>query len=286
VLERVPFRLGDTQVVAAPLFHAWGLSNLLLGLSRCTTNVLARTFAAEATLRSVRDEHADVLVVVPVMLSRMLAIPIDVLDELATPELRIIASSGSALGSGLTTALLDRFGPVLYNFYGSTEVAIATVATPDDLRRAPSTAGRVAFGVEVEILDADGEPVPDGTIGRVFVGGSMRFDGYTTGGSKEQRRGLLSSGDLGHFDDGLPGLHAEERQRLARVAIAVAGHVGRVAPAAGDGGIERGIRFRRGLARVGGRCGSAAGDGEGEAKGQQGGVRTGHGVVPVVRRQG
>jgi fatty-acyl-CoA synthase len=45
--------------------------------------------------------------------------------------------------------------------------------------------------------------LPDGSVGRVFVGGSMRFDGYTTGGGKEERRGLLSSGDLGHFDDGL-----------------------------------------------------------------------------------
>ena len=203
VLERVPFRLGDTQVIAAPLFHAWGLSNLLLGLSRCTTNVLARTFDAESTLRAVRDQNAQVIVVVPVMLARILALPPEVLDGVVTPDLRIIASSGSALGSALTTAVLDRFGPVLYNFYGSTEVAIATVATPDDLRRAPSTAGRVAFGVEVEILDDDGEPVPEGTIGRVFVGGSMRFDGYTTGGGKEERRGLLSSGDLGHFDDGL-----------------------------------------------------------------------------------
>ena len=142
VLERVPFRLGDTQLVAAPLFHAWGLSNLLLGLGRCATNVLARTFDAESTLRSLRENQANVIVVVPVMLSRILALPGAVLDEVATPDLRVIASSGSALGSGLTTAVLERFGPVLYNFYGSTEVAIATVATPDDLRpRRPPPGG-------------------------------------------------------------------------------------------------------------------------------------------------
>ena len=145
VLERMPFRLGDTQVIAAPLFHAWGLTNLLLGLARCTTNVLARTFDAESSLRSAADHHAQVLVVVPVMLSRILALPAAVLDDVTTPDLRVIASSGSALGSGLTTEVLDRFGPVLYNVYGSTEVAIATVATPTDLRQAPSTAGRVAF---------------------------------------------------------------------------------------------------------------------------------------------
>ena len=126
VLERIPFRLGDTQVIAAPLFHGWGLTNLLLGIARCTTNVLSRRFDAEATLRATSEHRARVLVVVPVMLSRILALDPDVLVAAPTRELRVIASSGSALGSKLATAALDRFGPVLYNLYGSTEVAVAT----------------------------------------------------------------------------------------------------------------------------------------------------------------
>ncbi len=203
VLDRIPLRLGDTQVVAAPLFHAWGLSHLLLGLARCTTNVMTRRFDPETTLRTTAAQRADVLVVVPVMIARILALPPAVLDAHRTPELRVIASSGSAIGGGLVTATLDHFGPVLYNLYGSTEVAVATIATPDDLRDAPTTAGRVARGVHVAILDPDGEPVPDGEVGRVFVGGSMRFDGYTNGGDKERVRGLLSSGDMGYFDGGL-----------------------------------------------------------------------------------
>ena len=203
LLERIPFRVGDTQVIAAPLFHAWGLTNLLLGLARCTTNVLARRFDAELTLDATARHQADVLVVVPAMLSRILALPPGVLVSAPTPHLRVIASSGSALGSKLVADVLNHFGPVLYNIYGSTEVAIATVATPADMREAPTTAGRRAFGVRVEILDEHGEPLPDGSVGRVFVGGSMKFEGYTTGGRKEECRGLLSSGDLGYFKDGL-----------------------------------------------------------------------------------
>jgi fatty-acyl-CoA synthase len=92
---------------------------------------------------------------------------------------------------------------VLYNLYGSTEVAVATIATPDDLSIDPSTAGRVALGSRVEILDHDGNPVPEGQVGRVFVGSAMPFEGYTNGGDKERIRGLLSSGDMGRFVDGL-----------------------------------------------------------------------------------
>lgn len=199
VLERIPLRAGDVQVVAAPLFHAWGLTGLLLGIGRCATTVLARRFDPAATVAAVSRHRADVLVVVPVMLARILALDPSVLVAAPCPSLRVIASSGSALGSRLATETLSRFGPVLYNLYGSTEVAVATIATPADLLREPATAGRVAFGVRVEILDDRGAPVPDGTVGRVFVGGSMRFTGYTSGGGKEQHRGLLSSGDLGRF---------------------------------------------------------------------------------------
>jgi fatty-acyl-CoA synthase len=199
VLDAIPLRLGDVQVVPAPLFHAWGLSHLLLGLARCATTVLARRFDPASTLDQMIQHRANVLVAVPVMLARLLTVD----DTSPTPDLRVIASSGSALGAKLSTDVLERFGPVLYNLYGSTEVAVATVARPDDLAAAPSTAGRVALGVRVEILDESGGPVADGAIGRIFVGGAMRFDGYTDGGTKEVQRGLVSTGDLGHFDRGL-----------------------------------------------------------------------------------
>ena len=74
VLDRIPLRLGDTQVIAAPLFHAWGLSHLMLGLARCTTNVVARRFDPERTLAVVDRQRADVLVVVPVMMARIVGL--------------------------------------------------------------------------------------------------------------------------------------------------------------------------------------------------------------------
>jgi fatty-acyl-CoA synthase len=97
--------------------------------------------------------------------------------------------------------VMRRFGPILYNIYGSTEVALATVATPGDLHDEPSTAGRVALGSTVRILDPEGSEVPAGVSGRIFVGSGAAFEGYTGGGTKESVGGLLSSGDVGRFDE-------------------------------------------------------------------------------------
>jgi fatty-acyl-CoA synthase len=200
MLERIPLRARDVAVVSAPLFHAWGLTHLLMGLGRSATLVISRRFDPEATLHDVARHRARVLVVVPVMLQRMLALGPEHLVDVDTTSLRVIAVSGSALGSKLATEVLNRFGPVLYNTYGSTEVAVAAIATPSDLRRRPSTVGRPAPGVRVELLDADGNEVEPGTVGRIFVGSAARFDGYTSGTTKESQHGLLSSGDVGHFD--------------------------------------------------------------------------------------
>jgi fatty-acyl-CoA synthase len=96
---------------------------------------------------------------------------------------------------------MDLFGDNIYNLYGSTEVAYATVATPEDLREAPGTAGKPLRNTVVKILDENGEELPLGETGRIFVGSDTAFEGYTGGGNKESVGGLLSSGDVGYFDE-------------------------------------------------------------------------------------
>jgi fatty-acyl-CoA synthase len=115
-------------------------------------------------------------------------------------SLKIIFVSGSALGADLAGRTLKRLGPVLYNLYGSTEVAYATIATPADLQAAPGTVGRVVHGATVKILGEHGSELPLGETGRVFVSNTIQFEGYTGGGHKEVIGGLMSSGDVGHFD--------------------------------------------------------------------------------------
>jgi acyl-CoA synthetase (AMP-forming)/AMP-acid ligase II len=201
MLSKLGLQARETTMVGAPLFHAWGFSHLQMAIALASTTVVRRRFDPEETLKALAETEATTLVVVPVMMQRILELPDEVLDRYPLPNLRVTAVSGSALPGQLATAWMDRFGDNVYNLYGSTEVAYATIASPQDLRAAPGTAGRPPRGSVVKILDEDGKELPPGKTGRIFVGNEMKFEGYTGGGGKDEVGGLLSSGDVGHFDD-------------------------------------------------------------------------------------
>jgi acyl-CoA synthetase (AMP-forming)/AMP-acid ligase II len=203
MLSVIPLHSRENTVIAAPLFHSWGFAHFQLGLALNSTYVLRRKFDPEATLKAVKGHDATALVVVPVMMQRILQLDEEILAKYDFPSLRVTAVSGSALPGPLARNWMDRFGDNLYNLYGSTEVAWATIATPEDLRAAPGTAGRPPRGTVVKIVGEKGVgEVPEGETGRVFVGNDMAFEGYTGGGGKDEYQGLLSSGDVGHFDSG------------------------------------------------------------------------------------
>jgi len=112
-----------------------------------------------------------------------------------------VGCSGSALPGELALRWMDTFGDNLHNMYGSTEVSVTSIALPEELRAAPGTAGRPPLGTTIRIYDENDQPVPDGTTGRIFVGNGAQFEGYTGGGTKKMIQGLMSIGDVGHFDE-------------------------------------------------------------------------------------
>ncbi|HEY7933729.1 MAG TPA: acyl-CoA synthetase [Solirubrobacteraceae bacterium] len=200
LFSKIPLRARETTMIAAPMFHSWGFAHFTLSLPLASTLVLRRKFDPEETLRATAQHRASALAVVPVMLQRILELSAQTLARYDLHALRIIAASGSTLPGELATRVMDTFGEVLYNLYGSTEVAWASIATPEDLRAAPGTAGRPPLGTVVKLLDEHGREVPKGHGGRIFVANEMVFEGYTGGGGKEVIEGLMSTGDVGHFD--------------------------------------------------------------------------------------
>ncbi|MGI5146694.1 AMP-binding protein [Plantactinospora sp. CA-294935] len=206
IIGRIPLHNGVRMMIAAPLFHTWGYAALQMAFALRGTVVLHRRFEPLAALAAVERHSCTALFAVPVMVQRLLEVP----PPATRPPLEVVAVSGSALPGGLATRFMDRYGDVLYNLYGSTEVSWAAIATPAELRRAPTTAGRPPHGTRLVIVDRRGEPTPTGQVGRILVGNELLFEGYTAGGPEQEGRGgavdgrLLDTGDLGHLDaDGL-----------------------------------------------------------------------------------
>ncbi len=200
LFSKIPLKARETTVIAAPMFHSWGFAHFLLSLPLLSTLVLRRKFDPEETLRAIAQQRASALVVVPVMLQRMLELPPETIARYDVSSLKVIAVSGSALPGELATRVMDTFGDVLYNLYGSTEVAWATIATPAELRAAPGTAGSPPLGTVVKLLDENGHEVPRGEVGRIFVANEFQFEGYTDGGGKEIVEGMMRTGDVGRLD--------------------------------------------------------------------------------------
>jgi acyl-CoA synthetase (AMP-forming)/AMP-acid ligase II/carbon monoxide dehydrogenase subunit G len=200
LLSKIPLRARQTTHIAAPLFHSWGFAHFTLGLALGSTCVLRRKFDPEATLADVSRHRADSLVVVPVMLQRIMELPEETRERYDVSSLQVVAISGSALTGDLANRFMDEFGDIVYNLYGSTEVAWATIATPEDLRAAPGTAGKAPRGTVLRLYDDEGAEVPAGDTGRIFVANEMLFEGYTGGGAKDVIDGLMATGDVGRLD--------------------------------------------------------------------------------------
>jgi acyl-CoA synthetase (AMP-forming)/AMP-acid ligase II len=202
LLSKIPLKARQKSHIAAPLFHSWGFAHFSLGLILGTTYVLARKFDPEACLATVARHQCKVLVVVPVMMQRILELPEEVRGKYDVSSLEVVAASGSALPGDLAIEWMDAFGDTLYNLYGSTEVAWASIATPADMRAAPGTAGKPPRGTIVKLYDEEKREVGPGETGRIFVGNEMLFEGYTGGGSKDVIGNLMATGDVGRFDEG------------------------------------------------------------------------------------
>jgi fatty-acyl-CoA synthase len=202
LLDRIPWPRDGAYYIAAPLFHATGLATCALGLVLGNRVVMARRFDPEATVKAIARYRVGAVVLVPTMLQRILDLGPDVLAEYDTSSLKVLFAAGSSLSPDLCRRTHDAFGAVLYNLYGSTEVAVATVATPDELHRAPGTVGRPPVGCTVAVYDENRRRVTEpGRVGTVFVSSGLSFTGYTDGRNKEIVDGLLSTGDTGHFDE-------------------------------------------------------------------------------------
>lgn len=201
-VDRMPFPKRGTVVIVSPIFHSTGVGTWLVSTVLSNKIVMRRRFDAEATLKMISEHKADMIVAVPTMLHRMVELPEEVRAKYDTSSLKAIVLAGSALAPDLCVRATEVFGPVLYNLYGSTEVAIATIAQPHELAKTPGTVGRPPVTCDVRLYDENDQQVAGTNItARIFVRSGAPFEGYTDGRNKQIIDGYMSSGDVGHFDE-------------------------------------------------------------------------------------
>ena len=194
----------QVHLLAGPLYHAapagFAFYTSLVG----GTVVVMRRFDAAEALRLVARHRCTTTFMAPTLLKRIIDLPADVLARADVSTLRAVVVAGAPCPMSVKEQVLRFLGPVLVEFYGSTELGVNTVLGPEDMLRKPGSCGTAAPGVELAILDDEGQPLPPGQPGELHVRRNAGvFDGYykKPEATAEAARGpWLSVGDVAYVD--------------------------------------------------------------------------------------
>ena len=196
-------RADDRHLVVCPLYHSAAPAFVAIMLSLGATVVLQTHFDPEQALDIIQRERITCTLMVPTMFIRMCALPAEVLAKYDTRSLRWVMSGAAPLTTEAARRFMDQFGPVLWNFYGSTETGLVTLAGPRDHVSRPGTIGRALRGNEIRLLDDAGHAVPSGTVGELYARNPTLMSGYHDNDDatrSAQRDGFVSVGDIARVD--------------------------------------------------------------------------------------
>jgi long-chain acyl-CoA synthetase len=195
---------GVRALLPGPLYHAapnsFGLRAGRLGGAL----VLMPRFDAEEFLRLVEAEKIDTVFMVPTMFIRLLKLPEEVRKKYDTSSLRHVIHAAAPCPADVKRAMIQWWGPVISEYYGSTESGALTFATSADALNRPGTVGKILEGVELRFLDDHGNPLPQGEIGEIYsrTAGSPDFTYHNKPEKRAEieRDGFVTSGDVGYID--------------------------------------------------------------------------------------
>jgi long-chain acyl-CoA synthetase len=195
---------GCRALLPGPLYHsapnAFGLRAGRLGGAL----VLMPRFDAEEFLHIIEAERIDTIFMVPTMFIRLMKLPEDARRKYDMSSLRHIIHAAAPCPADVKRAMIDWWGPVIYEFYGSTESGAVTFATSEDALKKPGTVGRISPGAELRFLGDDGRILPQGEIGEIYsrIPGNPDFTYHNKPEKRAEidRDGFITSGDVGYID--------------------------------------------------------------------------------------
>ena len=195
----------DVHLVAGPLYHSAPGGFALYAHMLGQTVVIMRKFDPEDALHTIERHRCTTTFMAPTLLKRLVDLPAPVRARYDVSSMRSIVVAAAPCPMRVKEEILAWFGPILYEFYGSTELGVNTVLAPPDMLRKPHSCGRAAPGVELAVLDDDGRPLPAGRPGELHV---RRYEGMFEGyyknaqATRDTARGdWLSVGDVAWIDD-------------------------------------------------------------------------------------
>ena len=195
---------GSRALLPGPLYHsapnAFGLRAGRLGGAL----VLMPRFEPEASLDIIQAERIDTIFMVPTMFIRLMKLPEEVRRRYDMSTLRHIIHAAAPCPADVKRAMIEWWGPVIYEFYGSTESGAVTFATSEDALRKPGTVGKVSPGAELRFVGEDGRILPQGEIGEIYsrIAGNPDFTYHNKPEKRAEidRDGFITSGDVGYMD--------------------------------------------------------------------------------------
>jgi len=196
-------RADDRHLVTCPLYHSAAPAFVAIMMALGATIVLQDHFDPEQSLQIIEKEKITCTLMVPTMLIRIAALPSATIAKYSTHSLRWVMSGAAPLSTEAARRFMDVFGPILWNFYGSTETGLVTLAGPGDHVTRPGTIGKALRGNSIRLLDDSGRTVMQGEVGELYARNSTLMSGYH--GDQEatnnaQREGFYSVGDVGRMD--------------------------------------------------------------------------------------
>jgi acyl-CoA synthetase (AMP-forming)/AMP-acid ligase II len=204
------------HLVAGPLYHSAPGGFAVYAHMVGNTVVVMQKFDAEEALRLIERHRCTTTFMAPTLLKRIVDLPPAVRARYDVSSMRSIVVAAAPCPMRVKEEVMAYFGPVLYEFYGSTELGINTVLRPADVLRKPGSCGTAAPGVEIAVFGDDGAPLPAGQPGELFV---HRYDGVfetyykNAQATKDTTRGeWLSVGDVAWID-GEGFVHICDRKR-------------------------------------------------------------------------
>lgn len=210
-------REGMRTAVVGPLYHAGPNAAARVALDMAERIAVLPRFDAEQLLRTIEEHRITHLSLVPVMLVRLLKLPAEARARYDVSSLENVTHGGSPCAPEVRRAMIEWWGPIVNETYGSTETGLVTCVSAREWLDHPGTAGRPFPGMSVRILDAEGRVLPAGETGEIYVNTGDNALPFTYRNNEEARRaierdGHVTNGDIGYLDaDGY--LYVTDRKR-------------------------------------------------------------------------